>query len=156
MTLDIMKSRTRATVATLVMLLSGCVVAPVSRTYYEPNPADGTPSRSASCGYHRAAEDMLKRDIEGITVSVVPQSKNSQPPSVYVLIGQTSKAVELDPNRFEVRYGIAAVADRPATLTMKNAGPYFLKSINYIFAQFSPSDDIAVVFLPGFIKIDGK
>jgi len=151
-----MNPRTCATAASLLTLLVGCVVAPVSRTYYEPNPADGIPSRSASCGYHRAAEDQLKREIEGITLSVLPRYKEGQPLAVYVLLGRTSKTVELDPKKFEVRFGAAAVGEHPATTTVKDAGPYFLKSIAYDFSPSLAAEDIAVTFLPGFIKLDGK
>jgi hypothetical protein len=151
-----MNLRTRATALGLLTLLVGCVVAPVNRTYFEPNPADGTPTRSASCGYHRAAEDQLKRDIEGITLSVLPRYKEGQPLAVYVLLGRTSKTVELDPKKFEVRFGSAAVGEHPATTNVKDAGPYFFKSIDYVFPPSLVADDIAVIFLPGFIKLDGR
>lgn len=91
-----------------------------------------------------------------MTVSVLPDYKEGQPLAVYVLLGRTTRAVELDPHKFEVHYGTSAVAHRPSTVTMKEAGPNFLKSIRYVLPRPASSDEIAVVFLSGFIKLDGK
>ena len=128
----------------------------MNRTYYEPNPADGIPIRSASCGWNATALDSIKRDVDGITLSVYPTYDAEHPLRVYVLLGRTSKTVGLDSEKVEVRYGDNAAGIRPATTSVKDAGPYVFKSIDYGFALPPNANEIAIMFLPGFIKLDGR
>lgn len=141
----------------IASLLTACVVIPINRTYYEPNPADGIPSKSSSCGYHSTAEDMLRRDVDGntgIILSVLPSQKEGQPLSVYLLISKSTFNVTIDPEKLGIRFEKGEIV-RPATTTMKDAGPNFLKSINYVFPKAFSANEIAVVFYRGFINING-
>lgn len=147
-----MKSRQWIAAAVSLMMLVGCVVVPMTRTYYEPNPADGTPIRSSSCGWHATALDALKKDLDGTAISVFPRYEKGSPFGLYVLLGRTSRSVELDPEKMELRTPDGKVGVRAATTDTKAAGPYFFRSINYLFPPSYDADEIAVTFLPGFIK----
>jgi hypothetical protein len=145
-----------ATSAILLTALVGCVVMPMNRTYYEPNPADGIPIRSASCGWNATALDAIKRDVGGITISVFPTYDAKRPLRVSVLLGRTSKTADLDPEKVEIRFGDNATAVRPEITSMRDAGPYFFKSIDYGFPSSLDANEIVITFLPSFIKLDGR
>ena len=151
-----MKLRIGASASVMVLLLAGCVVVPLNRTYFEPNPDDGTPTRSASCGYHRAANDGLERDVSGVTLLVFPKYKEGDSLRVYILLRRSAKAVGLDPDKVELRVGNSVPAVRPISVEAKDAGPYFFKSITYTFTSSAgEAEDISMVLLPGFITVDG-
>jgi hypothetical protein len=141
---------------TLLIALAGCVVAPMTRTYYEPNPADGKPIRSTSCGWNATALDALQRDLKEIAVSVFPKYEKGRPFRVHVLLGRTSSSMELDPRKLELRTSSENAKIPPDTTNAKAAGPYFSRSIDYTFPASFDADEIVVTFLPGFIKLDGK
>jgi hypothetical protein len=135
-------------------LLTSCVVLPVNRTYYEPNPADGTPVRSSSCGWHDTALDALKRNVGGVEITVFPKYEKDQPLRIYLLFGKTSDSVEISPEMFEVRSGDNTA--RPTTIVVQNAGPYFFKSIDYTLPSSSYGEEISLIFLPNFLSLEGK
>jgi hypothetical protein len=142
--------------ATIVLTtLVGCVTLPMQRTYYEPNPADGKPIRSSACGWNATALDGLQREIDGISLSVFP-TYDAGRLSVYVLFRRSTKTVDLDPDKLEVRFDDDAAGVGPEKTTVKAAGPYFFKSIDYVFSPSFDANAIAVTFLPGFMKVDGK
>ena len=145
-----------ATAAILLTALAGCVVVPMNRTYYEPNPADGTPIRSASCGWNATALDAIKKNVDGITISIYPKYDVGRPLRFSVLLGRTTKTADIDPEKVEIRLDDSAEGVRPATTSMRDAGPYFFKSIDYGFSSSLDANEIAITFLPGFIKIDGR
>jgi hypothetical protein len=151
-----MRPITFATVAVSLALLAGCVAVPMGRTYYEPNSADGVPIRSSSCGWHATARDALERDIGGVALSVFPSYEEGQPLRIYVLLGKTSKSVDANYNMIEVKSGDGILSARPVTIEAKSAGPYFFASANYVFPLTFNVEDISLVFLPGFITLDGK
>lgn len=144
------------TVAISLTVLAGCVVMPMNRTYYEPNPADGIPIRSASCGWNATALDAIKRDVGGITLLVFPRYEAGRPLRIYVLLGRTSMTAEVDPQMLELRFGEDSAVARPITTSVKQAGHYFFRSIDYEFSSSPDANEIAVTFLPGFIKLDGR
>jgi hypothetical protein len=143
-------------VAISLTMLAGCVAMPMNRTYYEPNPADGIPIRSSSCGWHATALDALERDIEGIVISVFPRYEKGKPLSIYVLLGKTTKSVDTNFEMIELRAGNNATSVRPITTTTKSAGPYYFMSANYVFPSSFDADEMSLTFLPGFIKLDGR
>ena len=145
-----------ATIAAVLALMVGCIAIPKSRTYYEPNSADGKLIQSASCGWNTTALDAIERDVDGITLSVYPKYDNEHPFRVYVLLGRTSKMVGIDPDKLEVRFSDGAASVRPSTSSVEDAGPYAFKSINYVFSSSLEASEIAITFLPGFIRLDGK
>ena len=87
----------------LLMLPVGCVVFPTTRTYFEPNPEDGTPVPSSSCGYHRASKDSLSRDIQGIHVQVTPIYEKRKPLSAMILFRYVDGHVDVRPSEFQLR-----------------------------------------------------
>lgn len=137
-------------------MLAGCVAMPMNRTYYEPNPADGTPIRSSSCGWNATALDALERDIGGIVISVFPRYEKGKPLSIYMLLGKTTKSVDTNFGMIELRSGDGTAPAHPVTTNAKPAGPYFYMSINYVFPSSFDADEISLTFLPGFIKLDGR
>jgi len=144
------------TLAISLTVLVGCVALPMNRTYYEPNSADGILIRSASCGWNATALDAIKRDVDGITLSIFPRYEVGRPLRVYVLLGRTSMTAEINPQKLELRFGDAVAAVRPTTTNAKDAGPYFFKSIDYEFSSSLDANEIAITFLPGFIKVNGR
>lgn len=139
------------------VLVSACVVLPVNRTYYEPNPADGKLVRSTSCGWHRTANDTLERYIDGTntTISVLPRYEEEKPLLVHLLI-RGSSGVELNAERVELRVGSSKSAVQPRKVEVSDARPYFYKSIELTFPpSVSAEEEIAVVLLPGFLTVDG-
>ena len=145
-----------ATAATLLSALVGCVVAPLNRTYYEPNPADGIPIRSASCGWNTTALDAIKKDVDGITISVYPTYDAGHHLRFSVLLGRTPKKVDIDPEKMEFRFDDKASNAQPENSGVKNADPYYSKKIDFVLPSSVNANDIAITFLPGFIKLDGR
>ena len=145
-----------ATFGISLTVLVGCVVIPMNRTYYEPNPADGILIRSASCGWNTTTLDAIEKDVDGITLSLFPKYDPGRPLSVYILLGRTSKTVEIDPEKIEVRFDDGAGSVRPETSGVKDAGPYYSKKIDFVLPLWIDANNIAMTFLQGFIKLDGR
>lgn len=82
----------------VVLLISGCAVYPSTRTYYEPNSEDGTPTRSASCGYHAAANDSLERQVGGVSIGVSPHYKKGSNLSLTVSFHYDEDHIDIDKN----------------------------------------------------------
>lgn len=143
-------------IAIFLALLAGCVAIPMNRTYYEPNPTDGTPIRSSSCGWNATALDALERDIGGIVISVYPRYEKGKPLSIHVLLGKTTKSVDTNFEMIELRTGDSATSVRPITTNTKSAGPYYFMSADYVFPSSFDADEISLIFLPDFIKLDAK
>lgn len=143
-----------ATAAIFLTALAGCVVMPMNRTYYEPNPADGTPIRSASCGWNATALDAVKKNVDGISISVYPTYDAGHPFRFSVLLGNTTKVAHIDPEKIEIRFGNSPAGVRPETTNMRDASPYFFKSIDYGFSSSPDVNEISITFLPGFIRLD--
>lgn len=143
-------------IAACMTLLSGCVLAPVSRTYFEPNVEDGEARASQSCGYHRAAKDALDRKIDEVTLSVLPHYEKDQPLRIYVHLSRTQRTIEVDPNKIEVRVDTSDTAFSPEKVEARDGGPYFFKSIAFTFPSgTAQAQEISIVFLPGFLTLDG-
>lgn len=143
-TLDVMRFLRYATAVILLTALAGCVVVPINRTYYEPNPADGTPIRSASCGWNATALDAIKKDVDGITISVYPTYDAGKPFRFSVLLGRTTKAADIDSEKIEIRLGDSAAGVRPETTSMRDAGPYISKRIDYGLSSSLDANEIAI------------
>src|SRR3990172_42044 len=86
----------------IVTLQIGCVVFPVTRTYFEPNIEDGRPTRSSSCGYNRTADDSLERDSDGLHIQVSPSYQPGSPVSVTILFQGSVGDMDLQPEQFEL------------------------------------------------------
>ncbi len=84
------------TIWLISLLMFGCAVYPTTRTYFEPNKEDGTPTRSTSCGYHAAANDSLKRQIGDVSVVVSPRYKQKDNLSITVSLHYDEEDVVID------------------------------------------------------------
>ena len=141
---------------TLCAAISGCVVVPMNRTYYDPNPADGTPIQSASCGWNATAKDALKREIAGVGLSVFPTYAPGTPFKLFVLLQRSGQSVEVLAETAELKVGSEPLSHRATSVKVREAGPYFYKSIEYQFPVVDSAQEIAVLFPTGFLKIDGR
>lgn len=81
----------------------GCAVYPTTRTYFEPNPIDGEPVPSMSCGYHRASNDSLKREIDGVQIVVTPRYQDDADLAVAISLQYQEGVLTNDPEQFELR-----------------------------------------------------
>jgi hypothetical protein len=88
----------RSSICLIALLISGCAIYPTTRTYYEPNIEDGSPTQSSSCGYHAAANDSLERQIGGISVVVSPRYKEGGNLSLTVSLHYGEEDVAIDGN----------------------------------------------------------
>lgn len=61
----------RLLLAISVAILGACATYPVTRTFYEIDPTDGTPKNRASCGYINT-KDSAQRIVEGIEIFIAP------------------------------------------------------------------------------------
>jgi len=97
----------RALIVGATLSLWACVLYPTSRTFYEPNVADGKPVNRASCGY-MTTHDSLERDIGGAVVTISP-SEESQASSpgmllhVYISIQSAPGAIAVDPTLIQLQ-----------------------------------------------------
>lgn len=80
----------------------GCVVFPITRTYFEPNLEDGKAQRSSSCGYNRTAHDSLERDVDDLHVLVSPSYQEGRQLSVTFLFRFPSGDTGVRPELFEL------------------------------------------------------
>jgi len=85
-----------------LFLLSGCVLYPTTRTYFEPNEADGTLTKSRSCGYHKAALDSLERMVDSVEVGVTPQYRENKELLVILSFYYNDGSVDVSPNEISI------------------------------------------------------
>ena len=139
------------------LLLGGCVVAPVTRTWFAPELADGTPRRLSACGYHRAADDGLGRALAGLEVEVFPLFVPGAPLRLLLRSGQTRGTVALDPRQIRLQLGGAVAPQSPESVSLDNPGPYFSTLATAVFTQRSADAmEISVLLGRGFLTVDGK
>lgn len=152
-----MKHRPIVLQIAIAVAAAGCVAAPVNRTYFEPSPADGTPTRSESCTWQRTAKDQLERKIDDLVISVAPEFNTGRPFGVYVKLSRTAQVLHLDPSRVELHVtGFESVL-RPLKADARDAPPYFYKTISYQFQALpTGAQEIAVTFLPGFLQANDQ
>src|SRR5689334_2291515 len=96
---------------TLVAILGGCAIYPTSRTFYEPEAADGKPRNRVSCGYIRT-RDVVTRVVEGIEISIAPADEEIADPRpgdlktffTFTFPGPTfrSASIHVDPSKIKV------------------------------------------------------
>jgi len=89
-------------IAAVAHNLSACVVFPVTRTYFEPNAADGSPTPSRSCGYYRTAKDGLEREVDGIVIGVHPTYLKDEDLLITVSFHYEKGDVSLDPDEISM------------------------------------------------------
>lgn len=140
--------------------IAACVAYPTQRTYFEANAEDGTPSSSASCGYHKAKHDALIRDINGLHVQVSPRLVEGSPVVVSVLFRHPSLAT-LAPEKFELRSWPSGTVHLPVKhdITVQKPDrthPYHSQWVRLEFAVLPEAvTDIAMGFPAGSVSLNG-
>lgn len=117
----------------IALTLSGCVILPVNRTYFEPNAADGKPIPSASCGYHQTAKDGISGYIGGAEIQIFPTFTDDQPLRIHLRIPRSSPRAELSPDRIVLKINAQSAEIHPSDATRTNPGPYFHSVIDLVF-----------------------
>ena len=82
--------------------LTGCV-APLAHTYLVPNPMDGKPMQSSSCGFLTNNENSLQRKYGDLSVSVTPGYDSNGHLFVTIFVLYPSNDVSFDGNKIAVR-----------------------------------------------------
>jgi len=152
--------RTLAVATLMSLALLGCVLYPTQRTYFEPNAMDGVPTPSRSCGYHKARNDALARDTDGLHVQVSPAIHDEEPMSVTVLFRAPSPA-EVSPDRFQLWSLPNETRFPPVSYEVTRyepdvSHPYYSTWVTLRF-QVMPEQltEIAVVFPIGSVSLNG-
>jgi hypothetical protein len=112
----------RATLVVATLLLSSCY-APLSHTYFVPNPADGTPVPSQSCGFLKNNKNTLQRQYGEVEISVTPAYDSNDQLSVTFGISNPSGNLWLYPERVEVRESSRDVVLDPVNVETSSYGP---------------------------------
>jgi hypothetical protein len=139
----------------LAAIQVSCIVLPVSRTYFEPNPADGEPIRSSSCGYHLTANDALRRDIQGVQIEVFPSFTDAAF-VLHITIPSSGRRAKLSLDKIVVITSPKNEVVKSIRFERPYPGGYY-EQIATIYFPALPNDvtEIAIVALSGFITIDG-
>lgn len=145
-----------------LLWVTGCAVYPTSRTYFEPNPEDGTPRSSSSCGYHAAKNDSLFREYERFELSVTPRYKAGKNLQVTVLVKSKEKNFIINTSKIELllsnneRTVLPSEANKSYYEPRSNS-PYYNKWHHIVYPAKSESlSSIYIIFNSGSILLDGQ
>lgn len=150
-----------------VIAISGCAVYPVSRTFYQVDPADGTPKNRNSCGYTNT-KDSAERLVQGVEIFISPGEKDmSDTPDerlsttisfsfpdgeVDVIVDPTKIIMEVDGEVLKPE--TLSATDR---ITRRSKGLYEWKRVMLIYpAPSGQKDNVKFVFQQGALKINGQ
>ena len=145
-----------------LLWLTGCAVYPTSRTYFEPNPEDGMPRSSSSCGYHAAKNDSLIREYEEFELSVTPHYKEGENLQVTVLVQSKEKHVIINTSKIELLSSgnEGAVLPSEANKTYyepRSNWPYHMKFHHIIYPAKSESlNSVSIIFNAGSVLLNGQ
>jgi hypothetical protein len=117
----------RGSLCALLMVLSGCVVVPASRTFYEPNPADGRAIARRSCGYQKF-HDALERQVDGALLIVSPGSdEEPKTPGATLVVSMEVQSnhgeAELHAEFIQLRQGVGGPASHGRVIEQIVGGP---------------------------------
>ena len=115
------RGATAAAIPAAVMLsvsagLPGCVAYPATRTYFAPDPADGTPTASMACGWHATRNDSLLREADGVVIQVSPRFVAGKPLTVAVLVASAEATTASDPAQLRLRVAPGTVPLGPVSV----------------------------------------
>lgn len=140
----------------LALTLSACVVFPTNRTYFEPNAADGKPIQSASCGYHRTANDGVSGLIGTVEIEIFPAFADDRPLQVHLRIPRSSPQADLLPELIVLNATGQAPEIHASTTTRQRAGPYFNSVVDLVFpVEAGKLTDFSIEFLRGSVSVAG-
>ncbi len=139
----------------LPILFSGCVAAPMMRTYLAPNPEDGALAHPGGCSWPRTGKNGLSRTVAGIKVEVFPSYSKRDPLHVRVVLGNSLQSVHVDANLTGLLVDGTEEKVRPTAVTVSDGHPYWLKVIVYEFAALpAGATRISLTFDSGFLVVD--
>ncbi|MBT1065197.1 hypothetical protein KJY73_16525 [Bowmanella sp. Y26] len=145
-----------------LLWLTGCAVYPTSRTYFEPNPEDGTPRSSSSCGYNAAKNDSLLREYENFELSVTPHYKEGEDLQVTVLVQSKEKNVIINTSKIELfsslNEGVVLALEANKTYYEPRSNwPYHMEWHHIIYPAKSESlNSFSIIFNSGSILLNGQ
>lgn len=150
----------KVVLACFALAIGGCAIYPTSRTYFDPDLSDGTPAASMGCGYHRAREDSLEREIADLRLKVTPRFEDRKPLGLTVWLVDQDGSAELNGNQITVQTSdktFMAVSVDPGERAPRNKTPYFEKWVNVTFpAEAGAASAISLVFRSGSLRKNGK
>ncbi len=154
----------RWVIFTILNFVGGCVLYPTTRSYYAPEPADGSIQNSQACGY-LGTRDAVSRHIQDLSVqvSVRPRataSRAEQHLDLYLTIHGPTGRVFIDPSRVQIVASnppgsdtISLTAD-PSISGMSEADT-ILVIAKYAIGPTLPHT-IRVEFSEGALTLDGR
>lgn len=148
------------TIVALSFLLASCV-APLSHTYFVPNPSDGKPVRSSSCGFLKNNENSLERQLGDFSISVTPKYFSDGKLVVDLFLRHPSPVILLNPERVEVRETTKGVVLAPINTKTSSYGPDrthpYTLSVTLFFSQTAPEiNTLAVSLHQGALSVSGR
>jgi len=145
-----MKIAPIATVA-ISLFLAGCV-APISHIYFVPNPNDGKPVTSSSCGFLKNNENSIERKFDDFEITVTPQYFSDGKLVVNLFLRYPSPIIRFNPERVEVRETTQGAALAPVNFKTSSYGPDrshpYTLSVTLFFPQTAPEINTLSVSLP--------
>ncbi|RTR38891.1 hypothetical protein EKG38_12100 [Shewanella canadensis] len=81
-----------------LIMLSGCVAYPTTRTYFKPDLNDGQLTPSMGCGYHTTRNDAVEKILGAATLTVMPEYVSGANLKITLLVRAKSKADALLPD----------------------------------------------------------
>jgi hypothetical protein len=112
----------RTIALTASILLSGCV-APIPHTYFVPNPSDGKPVKSSSCGFLKNDENSLQMQFGDLKVTVSPDYPSDKKLYVNFFLTYPSNDVTFDPEKVQVRETAKDLILHPVNTRVSSYGP---------------------------------
>lgn len=115
-----------------------------------------------SCGYHRAHNDSLTRDVDKLRFTVFPEFRKGKRLSVTVAVLFERGALQLSPEKWEVRTTpedrtVTAVVERSESQPPDISHPYHTewRHLEYAVSSDEPND-VTFVLPPGTVIFDGN
>ncbi len=149
-----------------VVTVCGCAVYPTTRTFYQADPADGTPQNRTSCGYTNTKDSVL-RVVQGVEIFISPGTEElpaNAVPSLVVQMGFSypdgmanvvvdSAKIHVEVDGVTLKPEVVSASDR---VDRRSKGYYRWISMQLRYPPPSGlTDQVKFVFQPGALQIDG-
>ena len=147
-------------IAIASFLLASCA-APISHTYFTPNPNDGKPVASSSCGFLKNNKNALERKLGDLSITVAPQYLSDGKLVVNLSFRQPSPVLSLNPEKVIVRDTTKEVPLDPIDIKVSSYGPdrthpYTLWVALFFSQTAQDINALAVYFHEGALTINGR
>lgn len=132
----------------------------MQHTYFVPNPEDGKPVRSSSCGFVDNNKEALERTFGELSVVVTPLYFGNGKLSLNFFLRHPSPVISFDAKKVTVRESKKGVVLEPIDMRISSYGPDrshpYTLSITLSFSATSSEIDALVVSLgEGALVVDG-